>query len=151
MSWLKQHQTRMAAMRAVDVPVPDPNVVEFTLSAPTKTLNQILRMHWRDRQHYQQQLSGEIGRLTMAQPVRIPFEKCRVTITRYSLKVPDADNLWASAKPLVDCLLVHSATHPQGLGFCRDDSPDHMQMIVKSALVKRSAEQRTHVLIERIA
>lgn len=144
-AWLRQYQGR----RSVAVDLPDQ--FGFTLDKPTLSLNRWTRMHWAKQREYAAELSDEIRHKTMHLPACTrPMERARVTITRYSLRPLDADNLAGSVKQLLDCLLVRSNTHPHGLGFLRDDSPAHMELVVRSENVSKRAVQRTEVLIERL-
>lgn len=144
-AWLKEYQARNVG------PVELPDVIGFTLERPTRLLNELLRMHHIERTSYRESLSAQIAAATGHLPMNIePMQRARVTITRYSVKLPDWDGLYGSAKPLVDCLLVRSAKHPSGLGFLVDDSPAHLDLIVRSERVPQRSKQRTVVLIERL-
>lgn len=144
-AWLKDYRAR----RTVAVDLPDS--FGFILDKPTLSLNRWVRMHWAKRREYAAALSDEIYAKTQHLPACArPLERARVTITRYSLRPLDADNLSGSVKDLVDSLLVRSDTHPNGLGYLRDDSPAHMELVVRSENVTKRSTQRTVVLIERL-
>ena len=66
-----------------------------------------------------------------------PIPRARVRVQRYSSGTLDPDNLAASCKGLLDVLCRVSTTHPYGLGFIEDDSPDHIELIVTQEKCKR--------------
>lgn len=107
-------------------------------------------MHWAPRRKYRDQLASDAADLTRHLPAGKPFEKARVTITRYSTQVPDRDNLYGGVKHLVDCLVVRCDRHPTGLGFIVDDDPDRLTLDVQHVRCSKRAEQRTVVLIENL-
>lgn len=147
-----QPRAKRVTQPASPVPVlvaPQPtDVITFTLSRPTITLNEYLRMHWTKRSTYQRDLSDAIGRRVLAVPCRPPLQRAIVTITRHSLQQPDDDGLHGGFKPLLDCLLVKSDRHPHGLGFIVDDSPQHILCVPVWAACATRKEQRTVVVIE---
>lgn len=76
------------------------------------------------------------------------MEKCHVTIRRYSIKLPDWDGLFASAKAPLDCLVVQSKRNPHGLGIIRDDNPNCiLTLTITPVLVKHRNEQRTEIIV----
>ncbi|WP_431860078.1 hypothetical protein [Azospirillum sp.] len=122
--------------------------LSFTLSAPTKLLNQLLRMHWSKRRKHQQALSWEVKILTSGKRPAVPFARAKVRVERHSLREPDVDGMIGGFKHLLDCLLPHSDRHPNGLGIIADDNPRCLQLEPVSVLVKHRADQKTVVLIE---
>lgn len=78
-----------------------------------------------------------------------PFERARVTIVRCSSQRLDPDGLPAVAKNLLDCLCPQSAVHPTGLGVLRDDSPKHIELIMKQSTAA-PGHGYTAVRIERL-
>ena len=145
-AWLREYEAKMSRQSGE---LPD---FRFTLQRPFVLLNPMLRMHWARRRAYAAALSAEIAAATPNLPAGAkPMQRARVTVTRYSLGEPDHDGLVGGAKWLVDSLLVRSERHPNGLGFLADDSPAHLDLIVRSEVVTKRRDQRTTVLIERIA
>lgn len=146
-AWLMEHQRKMALVNGGALPrLPDR--IEFTLSKPTPLLNVTLRTHWAKRRKQQAKLSAEIASLV---PLRgAPIQVARVTISRFSTRTPDHDGMVGGAKSLIDCLLIRSSTHPNGLGLIFDDSPEHLILFVLGIVVMKRFEQRTEVVIERI-
>lgn len=152
-TWLAQYQTKMATFRGAPLPdlLPPPDLIEFSIPHATMLLNPLLRLHWAKRRAYQKGIAAEIFALTPQYRACEPMRRARVTITRYSTQLPDADGLVGGMKPVIDCLLARSDRHPDGLGFLVDDGPAHMEMSVSSVRVSKQAQQRTNVLIERLA
>lgn len=147
-SWLKNYEARQQRGFAVELP----DTFGFTLQRPILLLNRLLRLHWAERSAYANELSEEIAGLTRHLPAGAkPLDRARVTVTRYSMGTADQDNLTAAVKPLLDALLVRSATHPAGLGFLVDDAPAHLELIVRGQQAEKRTAQRTVVLVERIA
>jgi len=126
------------------------NLLEFTLTKPTMTLNELRHMHHHAYRRAQIALSWEISLKTIGRRPVAPFERARVTITRYSVGVPDRDGLIGGMKSLIDCFLPFSKRHPRGLGFIRDDHPGVMELCANGIKVAHRSEQRTTVLIEDV-
>ena len=118
----------------------------LTLSDPTPLLNVWQRWHWRERGRYVARCRLEMR--TQMIPPKVPMEKCHVAIRRYSIKLPDWDGLFASAKAPLDCLVVQSRQNPHGLGFIRDDNPNCiLTLTITPVLVKHRNEQRTEITV----
>lgn len=118
-------------------------MIKFVLSAPTLSLNALLRTHWAFRKTHQRKIAREIAWQTMR--VRL-FDPAHVTITRYSVGTLDEDNLVGGCKPLVDVLKPASGKNPHGLGLIGDDTPDRLKLVVRQVKCRR-VEQRTEVEI----
>ena len=146
-SWLKEYQTKRSAQSALGKLF----IVRFTLVRPTMLLNELLRMHFRDRARYADKLSAEIARLTRGLGADEPFAKATVTVERFSVAEPDHDGLVGGCKPLIDCLLVRSSRHPHGLGFIVDDSPAYLTLRASHVKSPTLKGQATTVTIEREA
>jgi hypothetical protein len=149
--WLAEYQARMNGIKARPVqkagPPPaaaaivQPDVIEFTLSRPTPLLNRSLRIHWAQRSKRQRALMVEIASL-LPRGFNQRFERAEVTITRYSVGVPDYDGMVGGAKSLIDCL--------HRLGIIRNDDPEHMATPkITSVRCATRAEQRTEVRVTR--
>lgn len=124
--------------------------MSFTLPIALPLLNQMLRKHWAVRRKERLALSWEIHAAVSKRPLR-PMKRARVTIERWSIRVADTDNLVASAKNLVDILCLRSDTHPYGLGFITDDSPDLCELIVRGVKAPSRKDIKTVVTIEALA
>lgn len=125
--------------------------VSFILPKPTLLLNQMLRMHWKERRKHQQALAWEIKLLTAGKRPAAPFARAKVRIERHSVRAPDFDGMVGGFKHLLDCLLPDSERHPNGLGIIADDNPAVLQLEPVSVQVKRLADQKTVVIIEEIS
>lgn len=66
-----------------------------------------------------------------------PLVKAYVTITRYSTREPDRDNLFASLKPVLDGLVKNA--------IIEDDSSEH---IILEAKWKKGAPKHGRILLE---
>jgi hypothetical protein len=141
-AWLRDYIQRRAAVAPV---APCQSTIKLKLARPTILLNPLLRMHWRARRMLAASISAELAR--QLSPNHQPFERARVTITRYSIKECDEDNL-RGCKIAIDCLLPYSARHPHGLGLVRDDDRAHMEQVMISVVVATMREQRTEIVIE---
>lgn len=175
-AWLREHQTKMAHDKAPQPPKVELKLgsmaayavrggrahyvterpeqvkhIEFTLRRPTPLLNTLIRMHWRARGKYQQSISGEIAAKISHLIIRQPFTRALVSVDRYSIKEPDHDGLVGGLKLLIDCLLICSKRHPDGLSLIVDDSPDHLELRPRSIVCHKLDEQRTVVHIQDIS
>jgi hypothetical protein len=125
---------------AVDAP-PEPIVIVLP-GVVMPTLNDVLRLHWAKRlaavlamAWYVRAARGRLG-LPAA-----PIERARLVIVRASAgRAPDHDGLVGGCKSLIDVLLTfHPKVRPYGLGFIRDDDPDHLWLEVHAKRVARDA------------
>lgn len=119
----------------------------------TPTLNRSLRAHWRVRLRSTREMAWHV-RLALGRRgvPTAPFERARVVIERRTAGTqPDHDGLVGGVKGLLDCLLpFHEKRRPYGLGFVRDDSPQHLELVVRGVRVARRAEAGMLVTIEEI-
>ncbi len=125
-------------------------MIEFTLGFALPSLNVRDRQHWAVRYRAKWGLSRSVM-VAIGGPrylPRVPLLHARVTVTRHG-RAMDIDNLYASAKPLMDVLCVASKTHPAGLGFIVDDAPSCLELIVRQEHA-RPKEAKTVVRIETI-
>lgn len=118
----------------------------------TPTLNRSLRQHWRERLRGTREMAWHVrAALGRRGAPPAPFERARVMIERRTAGTqPDHDGLVGGIKGLLDCLLpFHEKRRPYGLGFVRDDSPQHLDLVVRGVRVAR-AEAGMFVSIEEI-
>lgn len=148
-TWLAAHQAKMAGFRQQAMP-PIPDRIQFALPVLLKLPNRTLGQPWQAAYAQRKKLAPMVDEATREWQGRVPMERARVTVTRYSLGVADDDNVAASIKPLVDLLLVRNKTHPSSVGLVVDDSPDHMDIRWGVVRVATRVEQRTEVLIEKL-
>ncbi|RVT91389.1 hypothetical protein EOD42_22300 [Rhodovarius crocodyli] len=115
----------------------------------TPTLNQTLRQHWRQRGQKTRAMAwairAAVGRAGLP---ATPLMRARVEIERRSAGPgADTDGLVGGCKGLIDCLLpMVEKRRPYGLGFVHDDSPKHMELVVRACRVPR-ADVGTLVII----
>ena len=118
---------------------PPTRYVLLVLPFATESLNVRDRKHWSARRRSQDLMRGEViaalgGTRDIPRP---PFGRARITVVRSSSGQLDEDNLVSSCKALLDVLCVQSATHPLGLGLIEDDSPRHIELIVRQGSAPR--------------
>ena len=144
-AWLREYRAKRDVREDMRAAALWPLVLQ--LPAPFTLMNVTLREHWAVRGRRAKAISADLAwRLANMAP-RAPLARARVVIERHSTGTPDKDGLYGGAKPLLDALLVRSATHPHGLGLIVDDSPAHLDLDVRAVKCKR-AEQCTIVRIE---
>jgi hypothetical protein len=76
--------------------------------------------HWRTKKREREAWFGFVAYSTHGKRPPLPLKHAEVTLTRYSSVEPDADNLRASFKPVMDAL---TARHKHGLAIIEDDAP----------------------------
>ena len=146
-SWLKSYEARQAGASATL-----PDMIRFDLPFVLPSLNTLIRLHWSQRGKLIRSLSGTVAALTVDLPRgAAPIDRARVTVIRHAIQEIDPDNLAASAKHLLDVLQPRSERHPHGLGLIAGDDPAHLVLDVQTEPALKRANQRTVVLIERIA
>lgn len=97
--------------------------LEFSVRGLPPTQTGGGRGHWAKRHREVKQWRELVAGLARAhRGPGPPWPRARVRITRRSAKEPDADNLVASMKPILDGLVV--------AGVIPDDSPKHVELEV---------------------
>ncbi|GAA4475528.1 RusA family crossover junction endodeoxyribonuclease [Gluconacetobacter asukensis] len=130
--------------------------ITFTLARPTPVLNVLMRQNRWDRARNKRALGREIAAALGGRLPAQPFERARVTVTRFSVGVPDTDNAVGGLKDTLDVLTTPWVTpkgqrrNKFGIGLIRDDDPSRCEVVVQCVKC-RAAEQRTEVVIEEIA
>lgn len=130
--------------------------ITFTLPEQFPLLNVQQRRHFRTRGKMKISTARQIIALLGAERPAEPFQKARVTVTRYSSGSPDRDGLYGGVKDLLDCLTTPSpqangkVRNKYGIGLIVDDSPAHIELDVRAERCRR-AEQRTEVVVEALA
>ena len=126
-------------------------MIEFTLNAPTPSLNQTLRMHPQVKKRQRANWAWEIAGTVLGNRPREPWQRARVTIWRHSVGTLDEDNAIGGAKGLVDVLKpMHPTRNPCGLGFIADDAPGCLELIVHQVKETKRTGRRTVVRVEEI-
>lgn len=112
----------------------------------TPLMNVWQRWHWRVRGRYVADLSMMIRSKVI--PDGKPLQSCVVEIERHSVKLPDWDGLYASAKPVLDCLVVKTKRNPHGIGLIVDDNPACIrELMVRPVKVAHLHQQKTVIII----
>jgi len=98
----------------------------------------LFRMHWSRRLKLKKRIKAEVWAQTVLQPK--PKGKILVSATRYAIKTMDPDNLIASLKIPIDCLV--------DLKICKDDSPGYLELgTMKQEKVRKRALERLELSI----
>lgn len=113
--------------------------IAFQIPFALDSLNIRDRKHFGQKHRDQDRLKMEViaalgGTRYLPRP---PFARARVTVVRCSAGQLDADNAVASVKPLLDVLCVASGVHRHGVGIIEDDSPRHIDLVVKQSDARR--------------
>jgi hypothetical protein len=72
----------------------------------------------------------------------MPYERARVLVTLYTMKLLDKDNAYASVKPIVDALKIY--------GVIVDDRMDCIDLTVEQQQVRHKVDEKVILEIERI-
>ena len=109
---------------------------EISLPRTAPSLNRLLRLHWADRR----KLKDDWQWLLLAERAKGNFPKhqtkLKITITRFSPKLLDTDNLYGSCKIVLDAM--------KAVGILVDDSPSHIDLICSQA----KGKSRTQIKVE---
>ena len=106
---------------------------EMTFQYQFESLNKMMRTHWAVRKKRQEELMAAVD-YSAPRPLPKFKGKTRLTIIRQWGKrgrAFDPDNLVASCKMLIDCLKEPKGRSKYGLGIIPDDSPAHLELLVK--------------------
>lgn len=123
-----------------------PDIVTLTMAEPTPTLNQWQRMHWAKRKRVIERFAWLLSAANKNECA--PMGKCTLTIDRYMPGAPpDWDNLYGGVKPLIDCLVVYSKSHPYGLGYIVDDNPACVVSLAVNAIDTRRSDKRALTVV----
>lgn len=98
----------------------------ITLTIPRVAPSPNVRMHWKQRYELHKLWVQEVWvSLKQQHYAADPFERAQVSIERRSLRTLDTDNLYASAKPVLDALKT--------MHVIKDDSPERCELKVTQA------------------
>lgn len=135
--------------------------ITFTLPAPFPLVNRITGYSHFTAARQKNQMQREVAAVAYHLRPSVPLDRAHVLIERHSVGTPDTDNLWGSAKRVLDCLTTpmplkvrtpgarQRTKNKRGLGFIVDDAPKHLVLDVK-AVKCRLCEQKTVVTITEI-
>lgn len=117
--------------------------ITLSIPEPTPTLNQWQRMHWAQRRKLCERFAWL---LKLGNPKKQGKEisHCQIVIYRMSPGArPDWDNLYGGFKPLLDCLVMPTKSHPHGLGWIVDDNPACIDQLIGVSIDTRKAGKIT--------
>jgi hypothetical protein len=148
-AWLASHNAKMARIRG-EPTKPAPLLIEFSLPFLLRLPNRTTGQHWSGGHAYRKSLLGPVAQALAPWQGHHPMERARVTVCRFTTRLPDHDGNVASLKPLIDLLLVRSKVHPSSLGIIRDDDPAHLELIALAQRVTNNEHKCTTVTIEQL-
>lgn len=106
-------------------------------------------MHWAEAKKWHDGWFSEVAiaaRLATRGKAMVPYLRARVIVDYQVVRLMDVDNLHGSAKPLLDALKdAHG-----GAGVIVDDSPEHIELVVRQCKVGKINEQGVLLTIEKI-
>jgi len=130
-------------------------IIQFRLPTPLQLPNRKQNLDWKIKgaitKKARQTLAWEIRTLINGQMPVNPFEFASVQIFRHGIIEPDRDNLYASAKDLLDVLQPVTARRSFGLGVIADDKPSRCAFDIKHVKAKHRPDQCTVVVIRELA
>lgn len=124
-------------------------MIRLELPYIVPTFNTMLRMHWAEIREIKLQVRKDLVALHHAQGLGKPLAKTPavVTITRCSSHELDTDNLYGSAKVILDALKgVRDTRHLQG--WIVDDAPTHCNLTCAWLKVKRPGKPYTVITVD---
>ena len=119
--------------------------IKITIKSSSRSLNDLLRMHWAVRKKLKDDLAWEVfAELNKVDPghevVRTP-QKVFMKITSYRKSFLDKDNFFGGLKELIDVI--------KELRLIYDDSPEYLNLEAEQKIEKKRKEQRTEIFISR--
>lgn len=118
----------------------------LTIRKATPSLNRQLRKHWAKRHASNRDwfflVKAALGDIRYFD--RPNWRKSKIHVERhfYAHPIKDDDNLWASAKPILDALQV--------AGIIFNDSREHIDLSFTQVKVRYASEQKSVITIEPI-
>jgi hypothetical protein len=103
------------------------------------------RQHWALRHRWGKQWKESVEAGIWENKRRLgkmPYERARVLVTLFTMKLLDKDNAYASVKPIVDALKIY--------GVIVDDRLECIDLTVDQRKVKHRTEEKVTLEIERI-
>ncbi len=83
-----------------------------------------------------------VGLIANTHAPSAPFQRARITITQRAVRLADSDNFAARCKPAIDAVVR--------AGIVVDDSPDHVELVLKAERVKKRIDEETFIEIEEV-
>lgn len=103
----------------------------------------LARMHYQAKRRLKEKLANVLAP-QVPTASGTPFLYAKVEMIRYSSGSADKDNLYASAKFLLDVLQVNSKRHPHGIYVLENDDTEHIEL---SARFEKAAPGKGRVLV----
>ena len=133
-------------------------IIQFRLAAPLQLPNRKSNLNWNAKgamvKKAREQLAWEIRAALAGQMPAQPFQFSSVQVFRHGIIEPDRDNLYASAKDLLDVLQPMRDVRPRrlfGLGIIADDKPSRCAFEIKHIKARHRTDQCTVVVIRQLA
>ena len=124
--------------------------IKLTIADVPPSLNVQKRMHWATyaklRRHWEMLIFAALAAERRLGGKPIPF--ARITFTRHSARLLDADNWCGACKPILDVLRPPTKSNPNGLSIIEDDDASHVVVTYAQARCPK-VEARTVIEIER--
>jgi hypothetical protein len=128
--------------------------ITFRLSAPLQLPNRKMNLGWKAKgaitKKARELLSWEIRALIAGQIPDEPFLYSSVKVFRHGIIEPDRDNLYFSAKDLMDVLQPAITRRSFGLGVISDDKPSRCLFDIKHIKAPKRDAQCTVVVIQEL-
>src|SRR5271157_315989 len=131
------------------------SIIQFRLPGPLQLPNRKQNLHWKAKgaivRKAREKLAWEIRALLNGQMPAEPFQFASVQVFRHGIIEPDRDNLYFSAKDLMDVLQPSTDRRTFGLGIISDDKPSRCDFDIKHVKAKHRPDQCTVVVIRELA
>lgn len=127
--------------------------VIITIPERSILLNQLLKMHWREKVRHRNAIAWQMrAALPPAIKGRPPINTFDLHVMRFGYhrarQLPDLDGLKGGLKYYIDTLCEQRVNNPYGLGVVVDDGPDHMLSFTAEArAVQKDEPQFTRFII----
>ena len=113
-------------------------MIELLIDEATPSLNQMLRRHWSVDAKLKKRWRQLVMVAACGKMPKAAMTRARITITRLSPRMLDSDNATGGTKHLIDGL--------RWCGVIADDTPEHVELIVK----QEKGKAATRVQIEEL-
>ena len=130
------------------------SILQFRLHAPLQLPNRKPNLDWRIKaamvRKARFQLAWEIRAALNGFLPPEPFAYASVQVFRHGIREPDIDNLFASAKDILDVMQPATEKRKFGLGIITDDKPSRCKFEIKHIQAKHRTDQGTLVVIRQL-
>lgn len=129
--------------------------ISFRLTAPLQLPNRKPNLRWQAKgaitKKARELLAWEIMAALAGQIPAETFKFSSVRIFRHCVgEGPDVDNLYASAKDILDVLQPPTARRTFGLGIISDDKPSRCDFVIQHVRARHRPDQCTRVVIRML-